>query len=276
MLTPGAAEQAEIDAYLTFATAAPPAVRETLGVGSLRFGPVRALAIREDPSGFFNRAGGFDASEPITVDLVGRLCRFFAEQYVPAGAIMIAPALLPPDWDSIAAKLGLTTGARYVKLARDLRAPIADPVLDSGLRVGRLDPAESREWATVMMETFGLATPREMIDLTEGFVGAPGWQQYAVWDGDHIVATGSLHLDGECADVFGGATLPEARGRGAQSALLAVRLQAARDAGCRWAVAETGTESPGERNPSLHNMLRFDFTRQYERTSWVWNSLTSS
>jgi hypothetical protein len=55
--------------------------------------------------------------------------------------------------------------------------------------------------------------------------------------------------------MFGAATVPHGRRRGAQSALLAVRAQAAHNAGCRWLVAETGAEGPGEHNASLHNVL---------------------
>ncbi|NUL02342.1 hypothetical protein HRW07_03590 [Streptomyces lunaelactis] len=155
---PGLAELTEIMAYADFATSASASVREALGVGSLQVGSTRALAIREDPSNFFNRAGGFGA------------------------------------------------------------------------------------------------------------------EQYAVWAGERIVAVGSVFLNGECADMFGGATLPEARGRGAQSALLTARVRAATAEGCRWLVAETGVEGPGEHNPSLHNMVRVGFEPLYERATWLWRA----
>jgi GNAT superfamily N-acetyltransferase len=72
--------------------------------------------------------------------------------------------------------------------------------------------------------------------------------------------------------MFGGATLPEARGRGAQSALLTARVRAATGEGCRWLVAETGAEGPGEHNPSLHNMVRVGFEPLYERANWLWRA----
>lgn len=103
-------------------------------------------------------------------------------------------------------------------------------------------------------------------------VGTENWRQYAVWAGERIVAVGSVFLNGECADMFGGATLPEARGRGAQSALLAVRVQAAKAEGCRWLVAEAVAEAPGEHNSSLHNMKRVGFEPLYERATWQWHA----
>jgi hypothetical protein len=269
----GQAELTEITAYVDFATGAPAPVREVLGIGSLRVGSALALAIREDPSRFFNRAGGLGAGEPVTAAVVAQVCDFYREQGVPQGAFMIAPSLLPSDWASTAAKSHLTEGFRFVKLGCDVEtaAAAADGVaaLDPGLRVGPVEPHHAREWATVMMATFGFTTPA-MTDMAASCVGRPSWQQYAVWEGERIIAVGSIFVHGDCADMFGGATLPEARGRGAQSALLTARARAAQAAGCRWLVAETGAEDPGEHNTSLRNMLRAGFEPLYERVTWLW------
>jgi GNAT superfamily N-acetyltransferase len=268
----GLAELTEIGAYVDFAAGAPASVRETLGTASLRASSALALAIREDPSHFFNRAGGFGAEEPVTTDSVVQVCDFYREQGVPQGAFMIAPPLLPRDWASTAAKLNLTEGSRFAKLGCDVEAALAaDGVaaLDPGLRVGLVEPHQARQWATVMMTTFGFTTPG-MIDMAVSCVGKPNWRQYAVWEGERIIAVGSIFVNGDCADMFAGATIPEARGRGAQSALLTARTRAARAAGCRWLVAETGAEAPGGHNTSLHNMLRAGFALLYERVTWLW------
>ncbi|PZG20937.1 N-acetyltransferase [Nonomuraea aridisoli] len=270
----GLAEQTEIRSYAGF-VAAPTAIRTTLGISSLRVGSVDAIAMRRHPSFLFNRVGGFETSESITVDVVAQMCDFYREQGPGAGAFIIAPPLLPPDWASIAAKLNLTEGGRFHKLWCETRSALSAPdgiaALDPGLRVGPIEPHHAHEWATVMMTTFGMPMP-DMIDLAASNVGKPNWRQYAVWDDERIVAVGSLFINGECANMFGGATLPESRGRGAQSALLTARVQAAQAAGCRWLVAETGVEGPGDHNSSLHNMLRAGFERLYDRTNWIWRA----
>lgn len=187
---------------------------------------------------------------------------------------MIAPPLMPANWAAQAATLGLTEGGRYAKLACDLDTmPTADPppVLDPGWHIGTVGAHQAREWATVMMNTFGFTAPA-MVELAASFVGRASWRQYAVRAGERIVAVGSVFFNGECAHMFAGATLPAARGRGAQSALLAARIEAARAQGCRWIVAETGAEGPGEHNPSLHNMLRAGFRPMYERPNWLWRA----
>ncbi|MFC9079724.1 N-acetyltransferase [Streptomyces sp. NPDC057062] len=269
------AEQTEIRAYVDFVTGAPAPVWEALGIGSLRVGAALALAIREDPSRFFNKAGGFGADGPITEDVVAQVCEFYREQGVPQGAFMVAPPLLPQDWASIAAKRNLTEGGRLAKLGCEVDALVgsADGIaaLDPDLRVGPVERHHALEWATVMMTTFGFTAPF-MIEMAAACVGRPNWRQYAVWEGERIIAIGSIFVNGDCADMFGGATLPQGRGRGAQSALLAARARAAQDAGCRWLVAETGAEAPGEHNTSLHNMLRAGFQPLYERVTWLWRA----
>lgn len=267
------AEQTEIRAYVDFVTGAPAPVWEALGIGSLRVGAALALTIREDPSRFFNKAGGFGADGPITEDVVAQVCEFYREQGVPQGAFMVAPPLLPQDWASIAAKRNLTEGGRLAKLGCEVDALVgsADGIaaLDPDLRVGPVERHHAQEWATVMMTTFGFTAPF-MIEMAAACVGRPNWRQYAVWEGERIIAVGSIFVNGDCADMFGGATLPQGRGRGAQSALLAARARAAQAAGCRWLVAETGAEAPGEHNSSLHNMLRAGFQPLYERVTWLW------
>ncbi|MEU1369226.1 GNAT family N-acetyltransferase [Streptomyces sp. NPDC005803] len=270
----GLGERTEIEAYADFATGAPSSVREALGISSQQFGPALAVTVREDPSTFFDRAGGF-GEEPVTAALVARVCDFFREQGASQASFAIAPASLPPNWPEITAELGLTEGPRYVKLGCETETALAArdgiAALDPALRVGPVEPGRAREWATVMMTTFGFTEPEAMTDMAASCVGRPDWQQYAVWEDERIIAVGSVFLRGECAAMFGGATLPEGRGRGAQSALLTARATAAQAAGCRWLVAETGAEDPGEHNTSLHNMLRTGFERLYERVTWVWH-----
>ncbi|MCX5355651.1 N-acetyltransferase [Streptomyces mirabilis] len=269
------AEQTEIRAYVDFVTGAAAPVREALGIDSLRAGSALALAIREDTSRFFNRAGGFGTDEPITVDVLAQVCDFYRERGLLQGALMVAPSLLPPDWAATADELNLGPGNRLVKLGCDIESALfaTDGVaaLDPGLRVEMVEAHHAYEWATVMMTTFGFTTPG-LIDMAASSVGRPNWRQYAVWEGERIIAVGSVFFNGLCANMFGGATIPEGRGRGAQSALLTARARAALAAGCRWLVAETGAEGPGDHNTSLHNMLRAGFEPLYERLTWLWHA----
>jgi hypothetical protein len=123
----------------------------------------------------------------------------------------------------------------------------------------------------MIWEAFRLPAEHQM-EMAVGSVGRPGWQSFAVFEGSAIVAAASLRISGDIGHLFGGATLPHARGRGAQSALIAARAAAALEAGCRWLIGETGAEAPGENNSSLHNMLRAGMGAHYHRQNWVWRA----
>ncbi|WP_218148169.1 GNAT family N-acetyltransferase [Lentzea xinjiangensis] len=266
----GLAEMTEVGAYAAWSGSSSPDHREAMGISSLRRGAALGTTLAGFPSFMVNRVG---TGEPLGTDDITAFIGFFREQGVPQAAFMVAPPLRPDDWQTICKEHDLTAGPTFVKLGAEVKSALdaADGLagLDNGLHVGRVGPEHAREYAEVMINTFGLAKPG-MLEVAEACVGAPGWEQYAVWQSDRIIAVGSVWFNGDCADMFGGATLPDHRQRGAQSALITARLRAARAAGCRWAVAETGAEAPGEHNPSLHNLQRQGFQTMYERTTWLW------
>jgi GNAT superfamily N-acetyltransferase len=106
--------------------------------------------------------------------------------------------------------------------------------------------------------------------MSKGVVGQPGWTAYGAYEGDQLIAAAALLISGEVAEFCGAATLPEHRGKGAQSALLAARAQKAVAEGAKWFSAETGKPDEGEKNSSLNNMTRAGFEIQYDRRNWIW------
>jgi GNAT superfamily N-acetyltransferase len=266
-------EQSEAEAYADFEAAAPPAAQSALGVRQLRVGGGVALAVPNDPSGFWSKALGLGFTEPVTAGLLDQVIGFYRDCGLATATLQLAPQVLPQDWAEMSALLNISdTGGTWVKLAGDLatvtvrsRAAVR---LNDGLRVAEVPADRAREWAEVTLAVFGLPAGHQT-EMGAGTVGRPGWRTFAVFDGQGIVATAGLHVLGSAGQLFGGATVPAARGRGAQSALIAARAAAAQEAGCAWLIAETGTERPGERNPSLHNMLRAGMSVRYERRNWT-------
>ena len=78
--------------------------------------------------------------------------------------------------------------------------------------------------------------------------------------GGRAVAAGSLSVHGDVALLAGASTIPEARRRGAQSALLEARLRYAREAGCGLAMMCTAAGSTSQRNAE-RNGFRIAYTR---------------
>ena len=267
------AERIEIEAYAEFATGPDAALHDRLGIASRRFGSARGITVRNDSTGFWTKAGGFGADGPVTADVLAEVCEFFRTHGASTGSIAIAPDALPADWPAIGERLGLRPGERFVKLACDVDVALAGrdgvAALDPGLRVEPVEPGHAGQWARVMMTTFEM-TDDGMTELAASAIGRPDWRSFAVWDGPDIVAVGSCFRHEDAADMFGGATVPSARGRGAQTALLTTRARYAAEQGCRWLIADTAADPPGGHNPSLHNLLRAGFVPLYERTEWIW------
>lgn len=64
-------------------------------------------------------------------------------------------------------------------------------------------------------------------------------------------------------------TLPDFLGRGAQTALLAARIAAAREAGCSGVVTETGEPVEGRPSNSYRNIVRAGFEPVYVRQNYL-------
>lgn len=288
-IPPALIEQVEAEAFADFEEAVPEPARTALGPRQLRIGGGVALAMPGDASGYWSNTLGLGFDEPVTAGLVARVVEFYHEQGMPTASLAFAPQVLPTYWPDICARLNIDRAASTdVKLVGDLEAVVertSATRLDPGLRVVRVDADLARQWARLTLEVFGLPIEHQ-VEMLMATVGRPGWHSFAVIEdgvagdgavGDGaatdgaIVAGASLYVHGGVGALFAGATLPRARRRGAQSALIAARARAALDAGCSWLIAGAAAEGPGEHNSSLHNQLRAGLCVRYARPDWTWH-----
>lgn len=266
-------EMSEAEALLDFEAGAPVPVRRALGLDAVRLGGGVVLSMRNDPSGFWSKALGFGFAEPVTADLVAEICSFYRSSGTPRAVLQLAPSALPEDWADICSMYGLRSSSPWVKVcAIDEVLPESPQARQtSELRIAPVEPVHAAQWGSAMMRTFDM--PEEHLGaMAAAVVGREGWHAFAGWSGSDLVATGAMHTHRRAAQFFGGATVPSARRRGAQSALLRASARAAAVSGCRWLVAETGAERNDAHNSSLHNMLRMGFRTVYERENWIWQA----
>jgi GNAT superfamily N-acetyltransferase len=265
----GLAEATEAELYFACETGAPAATKKELGIATARIGGGVALSMREDRTSFWSKALGLGVTEPVTARLVDEVLSFFRAEGTPSALLQIAPSLLPADWESIAAERGLRGESAWMKLA----API-DQLTATGttqLRVAKVRPDEAERWASAVLRGFGM--PEATLGpMFAAYVEDPAFTLFAVWDGDEIVAGANLFIHGAVASLNHGSTLPGHYRRGAQSALIAARIEAAREAGCSWVTSESGKPRPGEANPSLDNLQRAGLRPMYARQNWRWTN----
>jgi GNAT superfamily N-acetyltransferase len=147
--------------------------------------------------------------------------------------------------------------------------------VETDLRIARLGPEAAAAFTDVMSVGFGFEATADAHAFFDGaHYFADDWASFGAYDGETLVGVARMLAVPETGAValFGAATLPEGRNRGAQAALLDVRIREARDRGLRYASAETWLESDENRNPSQHNMRRAGLTEVHTRPNWVWRS----
>src|SRR5574341_1190396 len=114
---------------------------------------------------------------------------------------------------------------------------------------------------------FGFPPP--LVVWSAALVGRPGWRHYLAFDGVRPIATAGMYIAGDAAWLGWAATVDDARGRGAQTALIVRRIADAAAAGCRHLVVETAEEKPDKPNPSTRNLRRLGFTELYLRPNYI-------
>ncbi|MFC9688998.1 GNAT family N-acetyltransferase [Kribbella sp. NPDC056951] len=248
----------------------PPDVVELLGLKVQRFGRGVVLALSNDPTQYWSQAHGLGFDRPIGSALIGEVIDFARGAGGDVMNFHLAPEVLPDDWAQICAEHGLTSGGTLMKTVRD-----ASPVkpVETDLRIGPIGPDDAATWTAIQIEGFEM--PDEdgsQSALFHSFTQVPEVTAYGAWDGDTMVAGAALCVVGDLAELVSDATLPSYRGRGAQSALQARRLEDAYAAGCRWASSETEKPGPDEHNSSLANMERQSLQLAYERPIYTWHA----
>jgi len=136
----------------------------------------------------------------------------------------------------------------------------------SDLSVVKVGPERADDFAVVVTGGFGM--PDWTKPLAANVVDRPGWSCYVAYDGDAPAGAGALYVHEGVGWLGLGATLPEFRGRGAQSAILAARIEEARRLGCTAVTTETGELQDGRPSNSYRNIARAGFREEGVRQNY--------
>lgn len=211
--------------------------------------------------------------------------RCFAHPALPIAELNRAIPVSPDvDLDAIAAWFD---GSFHVVVVTPDRPALADALAARGYAPARpwmkfergAEHTTVRETELVVRETTdaeafalvageGYELPADTRPVFAAMVGAPGWRCFVAWAGDEPAGAGALFVDDVAAWCGIGATRPGFRRRGAQAAVLAARIDAARAAGATVIATETGEQAPDRPSTSYRNILRAGFREAYLRANW--------
>jgi GNAT superfamily N-acetyltransferase len=191
--------------------------------------------------------------------------RFFAERGA-ATHHEVSPLAGAPLLGRLAAR-----GYHPIELTSVMHRPVAPLAADArgaGAVVARpIAPGEESLYADTAARGWG-SESTELADFVRDFgvIGAHarGARPFVAELDGHTVAAASLVLHEGVALFAGASTAPEWRGRGAQAALLAARLDAAARAGCDLAMMCAAPGSISQRNAE-----RLGFRVAYTRIKWA-------
>jgi GNAT superfamily N-acetyltransferase len=202
---------------------------------------------------------GLGVFEPATESQLDELETFFFERGSPVNHEVSPLAGVE------CVRLLADRGYHPIELTSILYRPIDTPLeSDTRIHVRIADRSEYQTWARVTAEGWAHEVPALLDFLSElGLVTAhkqdsPAWLAYL--DGQPIAAAAQTLHEG-ISHMAGAATIPAARGRGAQLALLSARLRYARDQGCDLALMGATPGSASQRNAERQG-FRIAYTRQ--------------
>jgi GNAT superfamily N-acetyltransferase len=258
-------EGSEAAAYSSLVVAPSIEARARFGLDARRHGGAVAVVARAVVTSLnFNRVIGLGVDEPATEAALDEMIAPYLAQGL-SYAVELSPAAEPPELSSWlkARRLrkAMTSAMHYRETGPSLELPNSPHVM-------RASSSDRRRVADICCSVFSM--PEATHAIICATADKPDWHQWLACDDAGEPLAAGLSFIREGIGWFGwDATLPAARGRGAQSALIAYRLADAADRGCRFVTAETATYTAGREDASMRNYRRCGFSLAYERATHV-------
>ena len=212
-----------------------------------------------------NRVLGLGVGEPAAAPMIDQIVDIFRAFKVQRFSFHQNPG---PQFDAIGGWLrarGLKLHHGYSRLLRHTRP---GPPVPGEVRVRRIGKADAAAFAGV----FGGVSPMPpaQLEWIAASVGAPGFNHYLAFRGERPVATGLVYVEGDYAWMGWGGTLTPFRRQGAHSALVAARVDRARELGAKWITSSTLEPQRGRPAGSYRNLLKYGFEELGVRPIWAW------
>lgn len=259
-----AAEELERLVLEEMHAAAPPPVRERMGLRLEAIGAARVSVAAHEPSILWNRAIGLGLGASAEPDDVRRIREAYERAGVGRFFLHLHPEARPPALRDWMTEAGLQKARGWMKFERDVSMP---PEVQTDLRVERAGPERAADFGRIVAGAFDFTEAAG--EAVAALNGRPGWHQFLSFDGDEPAGAGVLFISEGLGWLDLGATRPEFRGRRSQQAVLAARIRFAADAGCQTLFTTTGEEVPDDPQLSYANILKLGFREAYLRENFA-------
>lgn len=217
-----------------------------------------------EPSILVNRVLGLGSENAPTRDQLVDIRQLYKEAGVERFFLHITPEIMGPDMEQMLIAAGYQ---RYRGWMKFTRSPGAVGPASTDLMVRKIGPDEAADFAAIVAPAFNM-TPASQPALA-ALANDPHWHLYMSFEGNRTAGTGGIYVRGAAAYTDWGATHPDFRRRGSQTAILNARVQLALSMGCTTIVTMTGEAVPGDPQHSYSNILKMGFCEAYLRENWI-------
>lgn len=212
-----------------------------------------------------NQMVGMGLYDEVTANDLDEVENFFRSRGVPS-AVVLSP-LAHESLRALLGERGYAIAEFNSVLIRRIQAeePFTPP---TGMFIERVTPETLASWMAVIAKGF-----EQDIVVAEsvfgGFAALPGATPFLARIEDKVVggAGGRIVPESRIAALYGTATLPDYRGRGVQTALIARRLHEAALHDCEYAVVSTMPGSGSQRNMERRG-FRVAYTKAVMMRRW--------
>lgn len=240
------------------------ALNDAAGLPHARVAGAACIAMPQMPENtMVNRVTGLGLAGRVTDTDIDELEAFFRSHGVRY-AVALSP-FAPPEVGERLRSRGFASGYGWMKFARGVEERVEEPVAAATtLRVEEVD--EGDDFGRIVASAYGM--PIELgRTVFATLPRQPGFHCFVAYDADEPTAAAALRADGRVGWLGVAGTVPEHRGKGGQTALLAARLARARELGLERLTTETGERLADRPSNSYRNILRAGFSERYVRAN---------
>jgi hypothetical protein len=240
---------------------------------------IRAEVVRRGSAASLIAPGADDATVNRTIALgfdnelddatLSALCADYRAAGAARWIVQWSPHALPREERELFARHGghpKTPTAKMWGSLKEMPASVSRPELEVE-EIGREHAGFFEVGVAPALGMLAIIAP-----LTSSTIGHDQWHHYVVFDGETPIAGAVMFTLDRGAYLGLAATLPEARGRGAQKLLLARRMRDARKLGCEWVTAGTTPDTEQHPNPSYRNMIQTGMRLLYLQPKYLFGS----
>lgn len=260
------ADDIEAAAYRDMYAAAPEELVRTLSLRSLQIGDTTVLMANGISDPVFSRVIGLGNDGVVSDEQIDQIVNAYREAHIGSFWMHVNPVVAPRD-------LGTRLELRKFKApkrqawAKMIRDAAPAPIFQSPFTIRLADVSERAATSIAMTTAFGMPPP--FATWIQNMATRESWTLVAAFDGANVVGGGLLYIENQLAWLGLGGVVPQARGRSAHRAIMALRIAIATERGCSHIATETGEPINNEPNPSLRNMYRCGFTRACSRLNYA-------